>query len=217
MNDLFGTETPAQLPQIRPEAPSEYFGPTNFTWLLRGRLGGMPQPGLIRAFDHDAEAITRMGVTTVVTLTAEWQAPEGQFAQHGLENIHVAIPDMAPPTLEQALTTCRRVAEILDAGGTVAFHCRAGRGRTGTMLAAMLIWYRQEFDTAIRSVKAANRNWIESESQMRFLDQFAAMHLAKTDASHTEVSTEGDDLPKAVGLANEAEGDRFGPETTYGG
>nr|WP_253944222.1 tyrosine-protein phosphatase [Pseudogemmobacter hezensis] len=183
---MFGIGRVPQLPQERPEAPSDYFGPANFTWLLRGLLGGMPQPGYLRAFDDDADAISRMGVTTVVTLTDEWRMPEEHFLCHGLRNVYVPIPDMAPPEMDQAVAVCDEVAGIIENGGSVAFHCRAGRGRTGTMLAAMLIWYRLEFDTAIRLIKAANKNWIESDAQMSFLEQFSQMLLNGSVVSKSE-------------------------------
>jgi hypothetical protein len=182
----------APLPPERPEVPSAYYGPTNFTWLLRGRLAGMPRPGLHHSFEADAKALNRVGVNTVVTLTEEWQPPVARFAEYGLENFYVPIPDMAPPTMEQANETCGIVASALEAGRSVAFHCRAGRGRTGTMLAAMLIWYRSDFETAIEQVKSTNRYWIESRSQMEFLDEFAASRRSRPRRSHEKLDHERD-------------------------
>lgn len=163
----------ATLPLENPKALSCYYGPTNFTWLIRGRLGGMPRPGLSRAFDLDAEALARIGVTTVVTLTEEWQPPVETLARHGLESIYVPIPDMEPPTFQQAQETCERLVHALEEGRSIVFHCHAGRGRTGTMLAAMLIWYQPDFHAAITRIKTTNRYWIESQSQMKFLEKLS--------------------------------------------
>lgn len=161
------------LPSERPEVPSAYYGPTNFTWLVRGRLAGTPRPGLSHSLDSDSRALRRIGVTTLVTLTEEWQPPVERLAEHGLTSLYVPIPDMAPPTMKQAQDTCAFVEQELNAERSVAFHCRAGRGRTGTLLAAMLIWYQPDFMAAIERVKSTNRYWIESDSQMAFLDRFA--------------------------------------------
>ena len=181
----------------RADAASSYYGPTNFTWLVRGRLGGSPCPGLNDSFASDAEALKRVGITLVVTLTKEWEPPTELFAEFGLKNIFVPIPDMGAPTIAQAEGACKLVEDALSAGETVLFHCRAGRGRTGTLLAALLIWFNPDFDTAISRIKATNRYWIESAEQMKFLAQFAAACKGKneallfSDGSGSPVATRG--------------------------
>ncbi len=170
-----GTTTSAlQLPAENPNARAAYYGPTDFTWLVRGRLGGAPQPGLHRSLDQDAEALARIGVTTVVTLTEEWQPPVAQLARHGLESLYFPMPDMEPPTMEQAEEICETLSEALANNKVIVFHCRAGRGRTGTLLAAMVLWYQPDFDAVVKWVKSTNKYWIQSESQMEFLRQFAS-------------------------------------------
>ncbi|MDX8354920.1 tyrosine-protein phosphatase [Cognatiyoonia sp. IB215182] len=159
------------VPSDVPNAPTAYAGPTNFTWLIRGRLGGMPRPGLHRDLAADLSAVTRIGVDTVVSLTEEWQPPVATFAEHNLKSVYVPIPDMQPPTMDQAVDTCSMLADMLQDGASIAFHCHAGRGRTGTLLAAMLIWYLPDFDAAITRIKRTNRYWIESSSQMNFLQK----------------------------------------------
>ena len=168
------TAAQAEVPPEREDYPSAYYGPTNFTWLVKGRLGGCPRPGLVQTVEADAASLRRIGVTLLVSLTEEWQPPVSLLADHGLDSLHVPIPDMMPPTRDQAERTCRLVAEALEQGQSVAFHCRAGRGRTGTLLAAMLLWYRPDLSAAITRVKTANRFWIESPAQMDFLKDFAA-------------------------------------------
>ena len=152
------------------------------TWLLVGRFGGMPRPGRSGAgIEADLEAVKDLGLSMVVTLTREWTPPEGLFEAFGLKNIHVPIPDWQPPTLQQAEGVCETVLAELAGGGSVVFHCQAGRGRTGTMLAAMLIWDRPDAEAAIDRVKSTNPDWIETASQIQFLTDFAAVRRARTD------------------------------------
>ncbi|MEE9389125.1 MAG: protein-tyrosine phosphatase family protein [Paracoccaceae bacterium] len=161
-------------PLASPEAPSGYYGPSNFNWLIRGRLAGMPRPGILRDIDEDLLAIQRTGIQLIVTLTEEWEPPEEKFAEYGIDSFYVPIKDMHPPTIQQACQICMKVEEYVSNDRAVAYHCHGGRGRTGTLLASQLIWYRPDSDAAIRAVKTENQNWIETESQIEFLGDFAA-------------------------------------------
>lgn len=180
-----------------PNAPTAYAGPTNFTWLVRGRLGGMPRPGLNRALATDLAAITRVGIDTVVTLTEEWQPPVEQLAEHGLRSVYVPIPDMQPPTMDQAITTCSALADALQKEASIVFHCHAGRGRTGTLLAAMLIWYAPDFEMTIRRIKGTNRYWIESSTQMKFLEKFEVQRKKMLGLASKAIRRRGTELAAA--------------------
>ena len=175
MKHSLQTAPPPQIPVARNSAPSSYFGPSNFHWLIRGRLGGMSQAGLLRSLDNDLIGVSSLGVTHVVTLTSEWDAPLAEFSQQGIAGIRLPIDDMQAPDLQLACDVCAQVDEILQKGGCLAFHCRAGRGRTGTMLAAQLIYYDFKHIDAITSVRDIYKYWIESDVQMEFLADFAGM------------------------------------------
>ncbi|MGB3315627.1 MAG: tyrosine-protein phosphatase [Albidovulum sp.] len=162
---------------LAPDTTNEQDGgmPPLIHWLEEGRIGGMARPGRMgQAVDADLNALLRHGVSMIVSLTAEWTPPRDVIAALGLESLHVPIPDWHPPTLQQAIETCEVVSATLAAGRPVVFHCQAGRGRTGTMIAALLIWEDPDFDAAIARVKSVNMHWIETDAQMLFLKDFAA-------------------------------------------
>ncbi len=163
-------------------APSEYYGPQNFHWLIRGRLAGMPRPGLLLPMEKDLESLNRMGISLLVTLTKEWEPPVSTLKSFNIDSLNVPIVDMGPPTIEQACMTCAKVDEYVSSERAVVFHCHGGHGRTGTLLASQLIWYSPDSDAAIKSVKRACNKWIESEEQMEFLEEFAAYRRETANA-----------------------------------
>ena len=159
--------------------PSRYVGPTGFHWLINGLLGGTPRPGIFRDMEHDIEALERLGTKLLITLNENWEPPVAILNAHGIDSHQVKITDMLAPTYDQALALCELVNEYLAEGRACIYHCRAGQGRTGTMLAAQLIYYGANSDAAIAKVKSCNQKWIESQAQIDFLLKFEG-YLATT-------------------------------------
>ncbi len=141
-------------------------GPAGFVWLVPGLLGGTPFP----ASPHDFESLARVNTRLLVTLT-EKHLPEAG-AHYGIVSLHAPITDMTPPSVEQAVGICKSVTPYLERGEAVVFHCRAGKGRTGTLLAAQLVWNGATAADAIAATRAHNPQWIETDSQLVFLHRF---------------------------------------------
>ncbi len=167
------------LPEARGWAPAvspvpEYFGPNGFAWLVPGLLGGAPRPGIFRDLSRDLEALARVNTRLLVTLTEESEPEVDAFAHYGIASHYTPITDMTPPTEAQAVEICEAVAPYLDRGEAVVFHCRAGKGRTGTLLAAQLVWNGVSAADAITRTRASNPKWIETDGQLDFLHGFEA-------------------------------------------
>jgi atypical dual specificity phosphatase len=179
------------VPPVAPASPfafspadsyvSESFGPTGFRWLHKGRLGGMPRPGLLRDLDRDLEAVRRVGVRVLISLEEDPPDPE-PAARFGLSLLHFPIPDMRPPEIGQAMELCRALDEPLRAGTPAAVHCRAGLGRTGTVLACRLIWEGAGPAEALEAVRRIEPRWVQSDEQVAFLPRFAsALRAARVE------------------------------------
>ncbi len=166
-----GTEAPAPLPASALNFVSDYFGPRGFLWLKKGMLAGTPRPGIVADIDQDLRALQRVGVTVLVSLT---QTPMDAtlLREYGIRNIASPIPDMHAPSVEQALEICRDLEHNMRAGEVVAVHCRAGLGRTGTLLASYLIWEGSNALDALESVRRVEPKWVQSEEQVTFLETF---------------------------------------------
>jgi atypical dual specificity phosphatase len=164
----------AYLPILPEEATNyvrESLGPRGFLWAKKGKLAGTPRPGIVQDIDYDLEALKRVGVTVLVSLTTKPVDPE-QLETYGIQGIWMPIKDMHAPGLEEAEAMCRKADAIMRGGGVVAYHCRAGLGRTGTMLASHLILEGLPALEALESIRRIEPRWVQSDVQVKFLERF---------------------------------------------
>lgn len=160
-----------QLP-IAARVRSRYEGPRGFFWLWPGRLGGLPRPGIVSSVEHDLAGLERLQVTRLITLEETRPVDHELLFQHGIELIHFPIVDMGVPEFGPTARLCWTIDELLQDGQVVAAHCRAGLGRTGTILACQLIWSGESARDAIEIVRRLNPMCIQSQMQIEFLSAY---------------------------------------------
>lgn len=158
-------------------------GPRGFFWVVPGRLGGLPRPGIVADLDRDIDGLQRLGVDVLVNLEETLSVDPARLADAGIEAVHFPVPDMGAPSIARAAELCRDVATRIGAGRIVAFHCRAGLGRTGTLLASQLIWSGETAVRAIDRVRQINARCIQSDEQVDFLRAFASSLRTSADSS----------------------------------
>ncbi len=146
--------------------------PRHFHWSVPGVLAGMGRPGLLRALDDDLLAIAHAGVSTLVSLTED-PIPTARLRPFGIGGRHFPVADMGVPPLADTVALCRRLDRTLQAGHVVAVHCRAGLGRTGTILACMAVVRGQSPDVAIDEVRRNAPGSLQTDGQERFVHRFA--------------------------------------------
>jgi predicted protein tyrosine phosphatase len=127
----------------------------NYSFVIPGLLAGCAAPSSI----EDANQIIRDGHRIVVDLREGEHAtyPEAfasALREAGVKMIQIPVEDFAAPSMEQLILFCKHMESLLtmtsssppsiqpDAlpPSSILVHCRAGIGRTGTVLGAALAY-----------------------------------------------------------------------------
>lgn len=94
----------------------------------------------------------------------------------GISVVGFAIRDGEIPN---PLTGVRSLVELivadLDAGRVVVVSCMGGLGRTGTIVACVLVELGAEPSAAIRDLRSARPGVVETSKQMRFVGGFSKL------------------------------------------
>jgi atypical dual specificity phosphatase len=141
--------------------------PPGFSWIVPNKVAGLAFP----SDSTDFYWLRKNGVQLLVSLTEE--PPRREWINEaGLLAVHVPVPDMTAPSMKQLdlLVETIQKANSTDLG--VAVHCAAGRGRTGTVLAAYLISLGASAKDAIREVRTMRPGSIETSEQERVLEEW---------------------------------------------
>jgi atypical dual specificity phosphatase len=158
-------------------AKSAFCGPRGFVWLIGGKVAGTPFPGLLRSVHQDLQALRNAGITRLISLT-ETPFDAALAANYDIQCTAVPMPDMQAPSLEDAWFLCHEMDRYLENGETVAVHCKAGLGRTGTVLGLYWIWLQAgqvSGAAAMKYVRQQEAGMIQSLEQENFLKSFAGV------------------------------------------
>lgn len=151
-------------------------GPRGFHWLLPGALAGTPEPGMMHDLDYDLSLLRAAGITLLVTLT-ETPLDDDALEVQGLKSLFFPIVDMHAPSQRAAYDLCGLIDLQLSRGERIAFHCKAGLGRTGTLLCSYLIWKGERAEAALRQARRVEPAWVQSSEQEKFLSDFESFCL----------------------------------------
>lgn len=135
----------------------------------RGTLLLTPCPGSLEvSLDQALRELKAAGATAVISLMTQPEMAKHrvermptQCAAVGLEWFHLPVEDEGAPTdafVKAWPAVSARVHECLDAGNSVAVHCKGGSGRTGVVAAHILIERGVPANEAMGQIKVLRPN-----------------------------------------------------------
>ncbi|KAJ0171563.1 hypothetical protein K1T71_013113 [Dendrolimus kikuchii] len=120
--------------------PKDYeaYPPYNFSWFDEGKIAAMGWPQTIENLNYLVDA----GINHIITLSPERVPPILDFDRK-LKWTEIGIKEFGAPTLKQILKFIEICERAQIRKEVIGVHCRHGRGRTGTMLACYLVYFKQ--------------------------------------------------------------------------
>ena len=143
-----------------------------FSWVEQDTLAAMARPGRERDLEVDLVWLQSEGITVLVSLTEE-PIPKEVLEKYGMVGLHLPVEDFTPPTLAQIDRFLGEVDRAKSEGGALGIHCTAGKGRTGTMLAAYLVSGGLSAEDAIAKIRKLRPGSVETAAQEERVAEFA--------------------------------------------
>lgn len=139
--------------------------PKNFGWFEPGKVAGSARPET----EAELEGLKKERVKAIVSLTGTPLNPE-VVSRLGFEYLHAHIS--GAPTINQ-LDEIVRFIELKNAElKPVLVHCGEGIGRTGTVLAAYLVYHGMAAEEGIKRVRQLRPGSIQNLEQENAVRQY---------------------------------------------
>ncbi len=95
-------------------------------------LGALPS-------EDDVPKLKSMGVRAVLNLCEEYSGPEEAYAATGIEHLRLPTVDYSSPSVSTVRRGVCFIEKWVSRRGLIYVHCKAGRGRSATVVLCWLI------------------------------------------------------------------------------
>ncbi|MFH1568841.1 MAG: dual specificity protein phosphatase family protein [Gemmatimonadota bacterium] len=160
----------------------------NFGWLLPGELAGMAHPAEGRPsgsggglLERRLDELVDEGIGAVVSLTEE-PLDRVAMARRSLRYLHLEVADMTAPDADELDRAVGFLDRAREDGLKSVVHCRAGLGRTGTLLACYLVSRGLSPSAAIAEVRRRRPGSVETEAQELAVHKYGIHYGARKRA-----------------------------------
>lgn len=140
--------------------------PRNFSWLEQSKLAGCARPS-----ESELEALKELGIKAIISLT-ETPLNHETVSRLGFDYLHSPVPDYTAPLPSQLHDIIQFVEEKNAQSKPVLVHCGEGKRRTGTILAAYLVYHGETADESIKRVRKKRPGSIENSEQKNAIRSF---------------------------------------------
>jgi atypical dual specificity phosphatase len=149
--------------------------PTGFTWIDQPLLAASAMPDT----PQELTWLRAQGIDILLSLSEE-PPPRRAVDEAGLMLVHVPVQDFDAPRPEQ-FEKCLAVIESAKKSAMgVNLHCRAGKGRTGTVLAVHFMSKGMSARDAISHVRSIRPGSIETPEQEQAVLDWGRSHESGT-------------------------------------
>jgi atypical dual specificity phosphatase len=139
--------------------------PRNFSWVEPSVLAGCGRPETL----IELEAAKREGIEAIVSLTSTPLNPE-VIRRLGFAYMHSPLSTV--PSVQQLTQIAQFIESQKSQSHPVLVHCGEGKGRTGTALAAYLVYNGLHADEAIQLVREKRPGSIQNADQELVIQEF---------------------------------------------
>tara|TARA_B100001750_G_scaffold104106_1_gene82360 strand:- start:5033 stop:5536 length:504 start_codon:yes stop_codon:yes gene_type:complete len=142
--------------------------PSNFKWLIDNKIAGS---GFINT-KTELDFLINHNISAVLTLTTSSLNDE-VISNKSVTFKHIStIEDHSLPSIDHLVDAIQFINECMMNNKSVVVHCRAGIGRTGTVLAAFLINSGMSVDESVNEVRKKRPGSIENKQIKSLHDYF---------------------------------------------
>jgi atypical dual specificity phosphatase len=142
--------------------------PTNFSWVIEGKLAGSGLP----VTENEFKWVVDKGIKSIVTVR-EVPLPSEWFDGGDIDYVHLRVEDFGAPTVEEIDEAVNFIDKKIRNNRPVLVHCAAGKGRTGAVLAAYMV-KRQKLSAkqAIEKIRILRPGSVQSIIQETALSMY---------------------------------------------